>query len=245
MESAGEFGLGESQWFEKLRQQDLTGMSCDAKFWQHGRCSSVVVCAANLKPLLTCALMLFFALSSAAQTQYFPGRAFCESQETGTCERWYAKHLRAMREPSLWELSKDTSKQSYRFLWLRTFHHPVSARLEVAEDGTAHLFVKVLSGQGGYEPGHAILNRDIKVPKDAVDHFLDLLRKADFWNLPTEQQESNVVNLDGAQWIMEGVLGGRYHVVDRWSPDEGPFRKAALFLAINLGDLNPRYQEVY
>jgi hypothetical protein len=105
--------------------------------------------------------------------------------------------------------------------------------------------VKVLSGQGGYEPGHAILDRNIKVPKDAVNRFLELLQKADFWNLATEQQESNVVGVDGAQWIMEGVTGGRYHVVDRWSPGEGPFRKAALFLAINLGDLNPRYQEVY
>jgi hypothetical protein len=198
-----------------------------------------------MKPLLTCALLLFFIVSSAAQTQFFPDRAFCESHETGTCERWYAKHLRAMREPSLWELSKDTSTQSYRFLWLRTFHHPVSARLEVAKDGSAQLFVKVLSGQGGYEPGHAILNRNIKVSNDAVDHFLELLQKADFWNLPTEQQETNVVGVDGAQWIMEGVLDGQYHVVDRWSPDDGPFRKAALFLAINLGDLNPRYQEVY
>jgi hypothetical protein len=197
-----------------------------------------------MKPLLICALMLFFAVISATQTQYFPDRAFCGSPETGVCETWYAKHLRAMREPSLWELSKDTSKQSYRFLWLRTFHHPVSARLEVAKDGTGQLFLKVLSGQGGYEPGHAILNRNIKVPKDAVDLFLQLLQKADFWNLPTEQ-ESNVVGKDGAQWIMEGVLGGRYHAVDRWSPDDGPFRKAALFLAINLGDLNPRYQEVY
>jgi hypothetical protein len=150
-----------------------------------------------------------------------------------------------MREPSLWGLSKDASKQSYRFLWLRTFHHPVSARLEVAKDGAAQLFVKVLNGQGGYEPGHTVLNRNIKVPKEAVDHFLELLQEADFWNTPTEQPESNEIGADGAQWIIEGVTGGHYHVVDRWSPDDGPFRKAALFLALNLGDLNPRYNEVY
>lgn len=45
--------------------------------------------------------------------------------------------------------------------------------------------------------------------------------------------------------FMEGARGGQYHVVDRWSPDDGPFRKAALFLALNLGELNPRYNEVY
>jgi hypothetical protein len=47
-QSAGKLGLSQPQWFEKLREQDLTGMGCDAKFWQHGRDSSVVVYAANL-----------------------------------------------------------------------------------------------------------------------------------------------------------------------------------------------------
>jgi hypothetical protein len=198
-----------------------------------------------MKAGFICALILFLVGNSTAQTQYFPDRAFCGSHEPGTCERWYAKHLRAMREPSLLEVSKDASKQSYRFLWLRTFHHPVSTRLEVAKDGTAQLFVKVLNGQGGYEPGHTILNRNIKVSKEAVDHFLELLNELDFWNTPTEQPESNEIGVDGAQWIIEGVRDGHYHVVDRWSPDDGPFRKAALFLALNLGDLNPRYNEVY
>jgi hypothetical protein len=202
--------------------------------------------AADMKPLLTSALLVFLVGNSTAQTKYFPDRVFCGSHEAGTCERWYAEHLRAMREPSLWELSKDTSKQSYRFLWLRSFHHPVSARLEVAKDGTAQLFVKVLNGRGGYEPGHIILNRNIKVYKELVEQFLGLLKEADFWNSPTEEPEnSNEIRLDGAQWIIEGVTDGRYHVVDRWSPDDGPFRKAALLLALNLGHLNPRYNEVY
>jgi hypothetical protein len=198
-----------------------------------------------MKAVLIGALLLVLVASLSAQTQYFPDRAFCGSHETGSCERWYVKHLRAMHEPSLLKLSKDTSKQSYRFLWLRTFHHPVSTRLEVADDGSAQLFVKVLNGKGGYDPGRMIINHTIKVSKDSVDYFLGLLQKADFWNIPTEQPESSAIGVDGAQWIIEGVGGGQYHVVDRWSPDEGPFRKAALFLALNLGQLNPRYQEVY
>jgi hypothetical protein len=198
-----------------------------------------------MKAAVTCSLLLILVAGLRAQTQYFPDRAFCGSHETGTCERWYAKHLRAMREPSLWGLSEDPSRQSYRFLWLRTFHHPVSARLEVAKDGTAQLLVKVLNGKGGYEPGHTILNRNIKVSKESVDHFLGLLKEADFWNIPTEQPESNEISADGAQWIIEGISDGHYHVVDQWSPDEGSFRKAALFLAFNLGGLNPRYNEVY
>jgi hypothetical protein len=48
MQSAGKFGLRQTQRFEEFREQDLTGMGCDAKFWQHGCDSSVIVCAANL-----------------------------------------------------------------------------------------------------------------------------------------------------------------------------------------------------
>lgn len=192
----------------------------------------------------TLALLVLVAAHVWAQTEYFPPLAFCEAGETKDCERWYVPHLRAMHEPSLWELSKKQSGETYRFLWLRTFHHPVSARLLVASDGSGELVVKVLSGQGGYKPGHLIHNRTIKVDKEAVDHLLELLGKADFWNAPTEQ-ENGVVGCDGAQWIMEGAKGGQYHVVDRWSPEEGPYRKAGLFLAINLGGLNPRYSDVY
>jgi hypothetical protein len=120
-----------------------------------------------MKAALTCALLLILVAGLRAQTQYFPDRAFCGSHETGTCERWYAKHLRAMGEPSLWELSKDASKQSYRFLWLRTFDHPVSTRLEVAKDGTAQLLVKVLNGKVGMNPGTQFLTATLRYPRKA------------------------------------------------------------------------------
>jgi hypothetical protein len=47
VQSAGEAGLSEVQRFEKLGEQDLAGMGCDAKFWQHSGDSSVVIGAAN------------------------------------------------------------------------------------------------------------------------------------------------------------------------------------------------------
>jgi hypothetical protein len=188
-------------------------------------------------------LVLLFGGSLRAQTQYFPPHVFCRAGETEHCERWYVPHLHAMGEPSLWELSKSQSAESYRFLWLRTFNRPVSARLTIAKDGSGNLSIKVLSGSGGYAPGHLTQDRSIKVAKDSVDYFLQLLAKAEFWSAPTEQE--NGVGCDGAQWIIEGAKAGQYHVVDRWSPEEGPYRKAALFLAINLGGLNPRYNDVY
>jgi hypothetical protein len=188
-------------------------------------------------------LVSFPAPDVRAQTQYFPHGVLCAPVTTEFCERWYSRHLRAMGEPSLWELSQSQMAATYRFLWLRTFHHPVSARLSIATDGSGELVVKVLNGAGGYEPGHLIQDRKITVSKDDVNDFLQLLEKANFWSSPTEEGAGGC---DGAQWVMEAAKRGRYHVVDRWSPKEGDaYRNAALFLAITLGGLNPRYNDVY
>ena len=63
--------------------------------------------------------------------------------------------------------------------------------------------------------------------KNTVKTFLSLLKNADFWNLAAKDDTQG---LDGAQWIIEGVKNGKYHIVDRWRPEKGPFREAALFL---------------
>jgi hypothetical protein len=59
------------------------------------------------------------------------------------------------------------------------------------------------------------------------------LEKADFWNMTPNELPRG---LDGANWIIEGAKKGKYHIVDRWSPEDGPFREAALYL-INLSKL--------
>lgn len=75
---------------------------------------------------------------------------------------WYGKHLAAMEEPSLYELSAR-GRTALRFLWLRTFDHPIAVRLQ--RDATAPKLVAVsLSGEGGYEPGHVVrrIEREIE-----------------------------------------------------------------------------------
>lgn len=142
---------------------------------------------------------------------------------------WYTKHLIALDEPSLFEASTDKKLHCYRFLWLRTFDHPISLRLIVDPEGTGLIYVKTADGAGGYEPGKLITNETVPVTKQNVDKFLRMLNKLQFWNLPT-RAKTDEMGLDGAQWILEGVLNGQYHIVDRWSPEKGSYREAALFL---------------
>jgi len=68
---------------------------------------------------------------------------------------WYSKMLFALQEPVLRNYQGD--KEIYRFTWLRTFHHPISVRLE-KQNNIIKLFVKVCNGAGGYEPGQLIFD---------------------------------------------------------------------------------------
>lgn len=177
-----------------------------------------------------------------SKSSYFPPGAFyAKPEHEGFVVEWYAKHLKAMGERSL--LSYPESRaESYRFLWLRTFHHPVAVRVWRSGD-SRFLNVKQLSGAGGYEPGRLITNQTRQLTNAEWDGFVSLLDRSCYWQLPAEIDD---MGNDGAQWILEGVSEGRYHVVDRWTPRSGDFREVCLYLLklSNLG-IDPSAKDVY
>ena len=71
--------------------------------------------------------------------------------------------------------------------------------------------------------------------------FLELLKKAEFWTLPTEVSS---FGLDGAQWIMEGLQNGTYDVVDRFSPQKGDYVNLCFYL-VNLSKIHLKTKEIY
>jgi len=140
---------------------------------------------------------------------------------------WYSKHLHAMSEPSL--SCGDGHGDSYRFLWLRTFHAPIAVRVDRTPE-KATLSAVQLSGAGGYDPGSVVDRTTRELSAQDVDTLRGAIGKADFWQLPSREPS---MGADGAQWIIEGRSGAQYHVVDRWSPKAGPFQDLAMrFLSL-------------
>jgi hypothetical protein len=75
---------------------------------------------------------------------------------------------------------------------------------------------------------------------------LAALDSANFWNTPTlPDADENAVELDGAQWIIEGIRNGKYHIVDRWSPEAGDAVREIGITALKLGRFKIRSTEVY
>jgi len=159
---------------------------------------------------------------------YFPERVFDDgwSGADGSFDTWYGKHLAAMGESSLLDID-NADTESYRFLWLRSFHHPISVRIE-RRGYTFGLKAVELDGSGGYEPGKIRQTDDVVIYSDQWCRFTSLLDEAKFWEQPTSSDSS--LGWDGAQWILEGVNDERYHIVHRWSPTADTFREACMYL---------------
>lgn len=193
-------------------------------------------------------LFLLSAVPTLAQSQYFPEGTFAaEDNGEALVLTWYSRQLKGLEEASLWALSRnDKHAVVYRFLWLRTFHHPVAIRVIVAPDGTGELTTRVGGGAGGYAPGPLIENQMRKLSTVEVKHFLHQINGAHFWELPTEEKkESTYVEIDGAQWILEGIQDGNYHIVDRWSPKKGEYRALCWFFVSKLACLRIPKHEIY
>ncbi|MGH8502530.1 MAG: hypothetical protein ACREVE_08655 [Gammaproteobacteria bacterium] len=158
------------------------------------------------------------AAAPDGQEPYFPeGVLVPESAELDSFRNnWYSTHLRAMSEPIL---RPSPVSRTYRFTWLRTFHHPVTVRVVNAGDKVM-LVATELSGAGGYEPGHVLRRKEVNL---AAAQFADIeafVQQQGFWNLPAHEK---TFGLDGSEWIVEGATD-KYHVVSRWSPESGSIR---------------------
>jgi hypothetical protein len=197
---------------------------------------------------LSLALVLLLGNATSIQEDtYFPKGIF------GAITRYVcAYHLGVFREPSLLRESKESGLQSYRFLWLRTFHHAVVIRVDILPDGTGTLITKTSSGEAGF----GVLNRKIiedisrSLSRDELRTLLKALNETRFWSIPTVRK-ADQTGEDGADWLLEGVKDGRYHAVLRWSPcgRSGPGKSAVCSLgrelAFHLAHLNIPKDEVY
>lgn len=190
-------------------------------------------------------IALFVGIGASSQQLYFPKGSLSAYPSSDSFKaEWYSTHLKALSEPSLFQLAQNPTYESYRFVWLRTFHHPVIVRLDLRTDGIVDLTLKVSNGAGGYKPGRVIQNLSRPLTREETNMFFAKLEKVNFWNLPSYENEGTEGE-DGSQWIIEGVRNGKYHVVDRWTPGGGPVRELGITLALGLADLKIPKDDLY
>ncbi len=111
------------------------------------------------------------------------------------------------------EAIHDSDKEIYRMYMHPSFRSDTLMRIEINGDGTSEVVLKI--GDRFLYPPDNTISAETTFTKAETDAFLELIRTADFWNLP---EEKNVLGLDGHDFVIEGVKDGVYHAVERWCP---------------------------
>jgi hypothetical protein len=175
----------------------------------------------------------------APKAVYFPTELHAPSVACGNDRKmailsdfedgWFSQHLTAAREPSLFEqaLKSPGGTNSYRFTLLRSFHAPVTVRIEENAQGEMLLTTKVLSGKGGYEPGRIAEEKSRQLTPAERENVRRMFIASDFVNF---RADPCILGLDGAEWIIETRVDGKYRLVKQWSPTEGAVYRIGISL---------------
>jgi len=174
------------------------------------------------------AAVLWFSKSSNSKgcidAQYFPEGAF--SKREGRLN-WITEFYSAMQEQPLSCLHEDV--EAYRFLFLPSFEPPASIRVW-REGDRKYIELRQLSSIGSPQNGA----KDMRATETRAltekewRHLLELLEKANFWSMPTEDEKP--IGLGNASFLLEGKKPRQYHVVDRWFPEDQNFLNACDYL---------------
>jgi hypothetical protein len=148
---------------------------------------------------------------------------------------WIWKYLRVMKEPELRRLAeKDRTATVYRFVWLPSFHDPISVRFVKSDRGVV-LHALRLKLDDEYQPVQIVSRKSVNLKKPHWERIANHLTRARFWDLSTHQREPfGGMTLDGHILVVEGVRDGKYHIVVRNNPLRGDFMdlcRAMLFMS--------------
>lgn len=158
----------------------------------------------------------------------FPPQTFYQQEDIDNDVRaWYSKQLAALQEKALFRRI-DEPTQIIRLTLLPAMTlHSMAVRIEMSGQGIT-LTAKKAPMQDSDDPGVLSLEKYAELTPRQWEELQARLADADFWNQPTTEETSG---RDGAQWIVEGVGGGRYQVVDRWSPDsQSPYGRLTAYM---------------
>ncbi|MCA1594613.1 MAG: hypothetical protein LC754_18690 [Acidobacteria bacterium] len=161
----------------------------------------------------------------------------------------YQYTLSRFNEPQIYPAANQNI-EIYRIFVSPTFSHALSIRVE-RKGKDYFLVAKYLSGQVGYDWGTLKGEKKRRLKEKEWQKLLDLLNRASFWTLPSEDKEPEPnekgevsICLDNTDWYLEGVRGGKYHVVDRYCPELRNFKAIGLYM-VKLSKLDIKESDLH
>ncbi len=152
---------------------------------------------------------------------YFPPQTFTD-RAGEILVHWFSRELYALEEKPLWPPASG-NQRTYRITLLPSFSPPESVTLTVSADGSGQINFRAADSRRQ----HLSVDSGSTMTPQQVAGFSQSLYDLQFWQLPTQlPQLRREIEMDGTEWILEGVEDGKYHVVLRWCPGTTPFGQA-------------------
>lgn len=140
---------------------------------------------------------------------YFPSDTF-KGRESDFLVSRYSRVLYSMAEKPLWPPSSATPAV-FRLTHIGAWGGSESITLTTAPGDTGTLYRKSFNSS----LRKAQTDPTIQLSSDQLFSFMEALKQADYMHMPTQEVSDG---LDGADWVLEGVQDGEYHIVSRWCP---------------------------
>lgn len=174
--------------------------------------------------------------------------------------------LKSLQERPLAEVGPKAI--AYRFIWLRSFHQPVSVMVSLPDSGVGLLVGKVIELEPRRSPSEPLRHDQLRtvvvnLPAERcsqfkaslarfafsqIDQYDDLTRPPlyDFELFGKRFSSRTEYMKDGARWVMEGWNHGTYRVCQRQSPaEEDALRQMAIFMLTEAKLLPTNEREIY
>ncbi len=146
--------------------------------------------------------------------------------------------LKRINEAPLW---CGQEQETYRFIYLPTFHNPMVLRVKVVGENMTLMGAR-FDGQAGFEFDPEVLGRvSRELNRKEVFEIQRHIGRIGFGRPIRYRNESGA---DGSTWIFEGRRDGHYQQMVRWSPEVGAERDFGLAL-IRLSGLATASDDVY
>lgn len=126
--------------------------------------------------------------------------------------------LERMKEPDLAGMCQDTNAFAYRITILSALK-PESISVRIQRDGDKLTLIAKRIGNRHSKPDKLLQEKQRVLSAEESAKFLEKLKTLSFFEIPAKRDGLDEFGMDGENWILEGIEQGKYHEVNRWSPE--------------------------
>jgi hypothetical protein len=126
----------------------------------------------------------------------------------------YKYYLRSWLELGESSVMTPKSIEIIRFTLLRSFKGPLVLRVQ-NEQGLIRVYRKEVNRHGENNQSNVLAYKLGSLTQNDWMSLCKGLEDIQFWNTPSLEKIDGILELDGAQWILEAKINGVYKIVDR------------------------------